>query len=442
MAAATDASDGGGRRIATSTGWTMGAAPAATEPDPRRGGPASPPTTDLEAALMSSSALEQQGHLVCDAVPLPRETGSTIVARAERTDTYSVRVVRSLPETLVCLGELLNGAKVALVTDETVLRMHGGPLIDGLREAGTDVQVASLPAGEASKSLRHATRLWDWLANSAIARRDVLLAFGGGVINDTGGWVASAYMRGVPYINVPTTLLAQVDGALGGKVAVNHEVAKNLLGAFYQPHGVVSNVAYLHTVSDRHLRAGLAEAIKKAVIASPEYWDFIEENVERIMARDLDALERLVHCAIAIKTALIERDPYEVDLRRPLNFGHTIGHPLETVTGYGPLLHGEAVAVGMVVESRIAARRGMLAEATLDRIVALLRRAGLPTTAADLPARIPATAVIVAMDKVRLIRAGSLRYVLPVALGETVIADDVTDAEALTALGDAGFDAA
>jgi 3-dehydroquinate synthase len=391
---------------------------------------------------MSISVRErQQPFVVQDAVPLPHAADEPIVARAHRSDAYPIAVTRTMPATLERLTGAIGGAKVAMVTDETVLALHGGALVDGLRDAGIDVQVAALPAGERSKSLAQASRLWNWLAESSIARRDVLLAFGGGVINDTGGWVASGYMRGIPYLNVPTTLLAQVDGALGGKVAVNHDVAKNLVGAFYQPCGVVSYVGFLRTVSDRHLRAGLAEAIKKAIIASPAYWEFIERHADAILERDLVALERLVHCASAIKTALIERDPYEQDLRRPLNFGHTIGHPLETVTGYGPILHGEAVAFGMVVESRIAANRGLLPEATLERIVDLLRRCGLPTQAADLPLAVDGSAVLASMEKVRLIRAGSLRYVLPRAFGASVIADDVSDREARRALAECGVGA-
>jgi 3-dehydroquinate synthase len=263
---------------------------------------------------------------------------------------------------------------------------------------------------------------------------------GGGVIADLGGWVASGYMRGVPYVNVPTTLLAQVDGALGGKVAVNHPLAKNLLGAFHQPAGVISAIAFLDTISDRHLRAGLAESIKKAIIASPAYFELIERALDAMLARDHKALEALVRGAAAIKCALVERDPYEEDLRRPLNFGHTIGHPLETVTGYGPLLHGEAVALGMVVESRIAAARGLLGPGLLERIERLLRRTGLPTTANDLAAPIQAHAVLDAMEKVRLIRAGSLRYVLPLGIGETLIADDVSEAEAREALAACGVE--
>jgi 3-dehydroquinate synthase len=258
------------------------------------------------------------------------------------------------------------------------------------------------------------------------------------VIADLGGWVASAYMRGIPYVNLPTTLLAQVDGALGGKVAVNHPLAKNLIGAFHQPAAVIANVGFLRTTSGRHLRAGLAETIKKAMIASPAYWVAIENDADAILARDPQALERLVRSAAAIKTALVERDPYEADLRRPLNFGHTIGHPLETVTGYGPLLHGEAVALGMVVESRIAAARGLLSVALLERLLTLLRRCGLPTTAAELAAPVEGEAVLAAMEHVRLIRAGSLRWVLPVDLGETVIADDVGDGEIRRALRDCG----
>lgn len=383
------------------------------------------PTIPLPAA--------DERFVVRDAVALPNRE-SAVEGRASRADAYPVHVTRSTDTLVQRLWDLVGDAKVAIITDRTVKELHGAPLLDAIDGAGIDAAVSVLPPGEVSKSLDNAVKLWDWLAHSALARRDVLLTFGGGVINDLGGWVASGYMRGIPYINLPTTLLAQVDGALGGKVAVNHELAKNLLGAFYNPIGVVSNVAFLETLDDRHLRAGLAESIKKAIIASPAYWDFLETDAEALLARDLDALHDLVTSASAIKTTLIERDPYEVDLRRPLNFGHTIGHPLETVTGYGPLLHGEAVAFGMVVESRIAVDRGLLEVETYDRIVALLHRVGLPTRATDLQVPVDEDAVIGAMEKVRLIRAGSLRYVLPVALGETVIADDITDAEARAAL--------
>ena len=374
---------------------------------------------------------------VLDDIPMP-EGDAPVVARAERRDRYEVHVTTSFDAMVERLAGLAGGTAVTVVTDETVEALYGAMLVRGLREAGLDPIVRAVPAGEASKSLDRAVELWHWLARTGAARREVLVAFGGGVIADLGGWVASAYMRGVPYVNVPTTLLAQVDGALGGKVAVNHPVAKNLIGAFHQPRGVVVDVGFLRSVSGRHLRAGLAEAIKKAVIASPAYWEFIDGSAEAILDREPAALERLVRAAAAIKTALIERDPYEDDLRRPLNFGHTVGHPLETVTGYGPLLHGEAVALGMVVESRIAAERGLLDPSLLERLEALLRRCGLPTRAGDLRAPVDGDAVMTAMEHVRLIRAGSLRWVLPAGLGATVIADDVEDEEVRRALRDCG----
>jgi 3-dehydroquinate synthase len=384
------------------------------------------------------SLIAPTGLHVRDDFPLA-EGRTAIVAAARRADHYTVHVTRSQAETERELTRMLDGARVAaVVTDEVVEALYGARLFAALRSAGAQVLAHAVPAGEQSKSLDEAVRLWNWLARSELGRRDVVVSFGGGVVCDLGGWVASAYMRGVPYVNVPTTLLAMVDGALGGKVAVNHPVAKNLLGAFEQPRGVIADVSYARSLDRRHLAAGLAECVKKGVIASPAYFAFIEEHAGALLGGDLDALEVLVRSAAAIKTALIERDPYEDDLRRPLNFGHTIGHPLETVTGYAPLLHGEAVAFGMVVESRIAARRGWLADATLERLVRLLETCRLPVHARDLPGGVSAAALIRATAKVRLIRAGSLRWVLPTELGETVIADDVADAELREALAECG----
>jgi 3-dehydroquinate synthase len=373
-----------------------------------------------------------------DEIRMPAE-GERVVARARRDESYVVHVVRDADAMGSRLGELLDGvATAALITDTTVEALHGAALVRALRAREVDVVARAVPAGERTKSLGTAVRLWNWLADTGLARRDVVITFGGGVINDLGGWVASAYMRGVPYVNLPTTLLAMVDGALGGKVAVNHRVAKNLLGAFQQPAGVISDVRYLRTLDRRHLAAGIAECVNKGVIASPDYFAFIEDHADALLAGDLVALGRLVSAASAIKCALIERDPYEEDLRRPLNFGHTVGHPLETVTGYGPLLHGEAVAFGMAVEARVAAERGWLAESVLERLLSVLRRCDLPVTADELPVAVRADALVAATEKVRLIRAGSLRWVLPLDLGDTVIADDVTEAELRGALAACG----
>jgi 3-dehydroquinate synthase len=389
-----------------------------------------------DGAGMSIATLT--GLRVEDAIALPR-ADEPVIATARREDRYAVHVTRDAAGTSPRLRELLDGVStVAVITDATVDALYGPELRRELRSLDVDVIARTVPAGEHSKSLDRAVELWHWLAQSPLGRRDLVLCFGGGVICDMGGWVASVYMRGIPYANVPTTLLAMVDGALGGKVAVNHPVAKNLLGAFQQPAGVVCDLRYLRSLDRRHLAAGVAECVKKGVIASPAYFEFIERTAGALVSGDPAALETLVRSAAAIKTALIERDPYEIDLRRPLNFGHTIGHPLETVTGYAPLLHGEAVAFGMAVEARIAARRGWLDAALLDRLLGVLSACGLPTEARALPERVSADALVAATEKVRLIRAGSLRWVLPVALGETVIADDVTTDEVRAALADCG----
>jgi 3-dehydroquinate synthase len=248
-------------------------------------------------------------------------------------------------------------------------------------------------------------------------------------------------MRGVRYVNLPTTLIGQVDAGIGGKLAVNHPVAKNLIGAFSQPRAVISDVSFLKTVGRRQLRAGLAESIKKAIIASPAYWRLIDDSAGAILAGHDAALEALVHGAGAIKAELIERDPYEADSRRTLGFGHAIAHPVETITGYNQLLHGEAVAFGMAVESRLAAARGLLGADRLDQILGLLRRVDLPTTALELPAEIDGQRLLRATERIRLIRGGGYRFVLPLDLGETVIADDVTPEELRAALRACGVDA-
>jgi 3-dehydroquinate synthase len=374
-----------------------------------------------------------------DAIELP-PPGERVHGRAARTDSYPILVTRSLGETVECLLELIGDAKVAVVTDSTVAELHGEALLGALADAGVEPDLMAVPAGERHKTPEQVLELLDWLTGTQLTRRDVIVTFGGGVVIDMGGWVASSYMRGVPYVNLPTTLVGQVDAGIGGKLAVNHAVAKNLIGGFFQPRGVISDVSFLRTLDRRALRAGLAESIKKAIIASPAYWDLIEDHAEPILAGDPDSLERLVHGASAIKAELIARDPYEQDARRTLGFGHALAHPLETVTGYSALLHGEAVAFGMVVEAHMAEARGLLPPATLERILRLLRRVGLPTTAAELPAEVDGERLLEAVERIRLIRGGGYRFVLPIELGETVIADDVGPDELRAALAVAGID--
>lgn len=370
-----------------------------------------------------------------DDQPIPALDGP-ITTSVQRTSTYSIHVTSGEGAALQMLAAVIGDRTVAVVTDETVDRIHAGRIGEWLSGSGLKVQKIAIPAGEQSKSLATASRLLDWLAQTDIRRRDILLAVGGGVVIDTVGWVASAYMRGIPYINVPTTLLAQVDAAIGGKVGVDHHIAKNLIGAFYAPHAVVSCVDWLATLDSRQVRSGLAEAIKMAVICSPQLFAFIEQHLESLLALDVSVLRSLVHAASAIKCALVERDPYEIDLRRTLNFGHTVGHAVETVTGYGPVLHGEAVAYGMAVAVRVATARGVLAPAVAARITGILRAVRLPVVPAELAVTPAADDVIAALAKVRQVRDGSLRFVLPVSMGSALIAPDVGDDEIRAALTD------
>jgi 3-dehydroquinate synthase len=371
--------------------------------------------------------------MLCDRFPL--SVGARpLVASATRADRYRVHVVDVIPAAVDLVAAEVAGRRVALVTDTTVRRLHGDGLAAHLRQRGIDVRVAAIPPGEQSKRLDTAYRLIDWLASGDLRRRDLLLAVGGGVVCDTAGWVASAYMRGLPYLNVPTTLMAQTDAAIGGKVGVDHGEAKNLVGAFYQPVAVVSCLAYLSTLDARQRRNGLAEVVKKGVIASPELFEFVASQYRAVLDLQPDSLETLVRAASAVKCALVDRDPYERDLCRPLNFGHTVGHAVETATGYRPVLHGEAVSFGMAVAVRIARARGLLAPAVADRIVGLLAAIGLPVKRSQLAVPVSEDVLVDALDKVRQIRDGRLRFVLPVDLGAVLICDDVSAAEVCSAL--------
>jgi 3-dehydroquinate synthase len=357
-----------------------------------------------------------------------------ITTSTSRSSTYSIHVSSDENTALKAIAEAVGNRMVAMITDETVDILHAERISQWLSAHVSKLQKIVLPAGESSKSLPTAFHLLDWLAQSGIRRRDIIVAVGGGAIIDTGGWVASIYMRGISYLNVPTTLLAQVDAAIGGKVAVNHNTAKNLIGGFYAPDAVVSCTDWLSTLDSRQFRSGLAEAIKMAVISSGQLLAFIEQHLESLAALDPRCLQSLVHAASVIKCVLVERDPYEVDLRRTLNFGHTVGHAVETVTGYGPVLHGEAVAYGMAVAIRVARARGVLAPSIAARIVAILRSVGLPVALGDLPAVPEEEDVIRALEKVRQVRDGSLRFVLPTGIGSALIVDDVCDDEIRSAL--------
>jgi 3-dehydroquinate synthase len=287
-----------------------------------------------------------------------------------------------------------------------------------------------VPPGEASKSLDLARRLYDELARQRVERRDIILTFGGGVVGDLGGFVAATWLRGIRFLQIPTTLEAAIDASVGGKTAINHPAGKNLIGAFHQPIGVVVDTDFLATLPQRDFVAGLGESVKHAAISPGDFLDWHEARVEDILARAPGALTELIARNCTIKAAIVSRDEREADLRAILNYGHTIGHALEHHFGY-ELRHGECVALGMLVANEINCQRGGLDRAVADRIAALIARLSLPTR---LPRRVDPAEIARLCQADKKMQGGAVRFVLLAGLGSTVRAANVTDAEIEQAL--------
>ncbi len=330
------------------------------------------------------------------------------------TGGYEVHLGRGL---LARVGELarqrgLRG-RAAVVTNPTVGGLYAPVVVESLRKAGFDPLVVEVPDGEAFKTLDTVRSLYDRFVEGGLDRASPVFALGGGVIGDTAGFAAATYMRGVPLVQLPTSLLAMVDASVGGKVAVDHPRGKNLIGAFHQPELVVVDPDVLATLPEDEFRAGLAEVIKAGVIGSPGLFEHLER-------RGAEPLEWVIGEAIRVKAAVVEEDPYERGRRAILNLGHTFGHALEVLSGFS-LRHGEAVAVGMAIAAEVAVRLGLCESSVRERLVALLRKFGLPTACGGYEPE--AIWEAMATDKKR--RGQRLRFVLPRAIGQVVVADDV-----------------
>ncbi len=315
------------------------------------------------------------------------------------------------------------GAAAFIVTDENVLA-HAKTVQAALEQAGFKVGIAIRPAGEGQKSLQVAAELFDALVDLPADRKTLIVAVGGGVIGDLAGFVAATYARGLDLLMVPTTLLAMVDSSVGGKVAVNHPRAKNLIGCFHQPKGVWIDAAALATLPEREFRSGLAEVVKYGVILDAAFFRYLEENVAAILGRERAAIEHIVRGCCRMKADVVEKDEREeTGLRAVLNYGHTFAHAFETAAGYGGWLHGEAVAAGMVCASRLAERRGLISSDLTQRQVCLLQAFGLPVR----PERWNADALLRTMRSDKKALAGKMRFILPRRLGEVALFDDVPE---------------
>ncbi len=313
--------------------------------------------------------------------------------------------------------------RTAIVTNTTVAALYLQPFAQSLRSAGVDVTSIVLEDGERYKDWATLNRVYDALLEGRCDRKTTLIALGGGVVGDLAGFAAATYMRGIPFIQVPTTLLAQVDSSVGGKTGINHPLGKNMIGAFYQPRLVLADTAVLATLPPRELSAGMAEVIKHGLIRDGAFFAWLEQNMEKLLGGDQDALAHAVLRCCEIKAAVVAADERETGVRALLNFGHTFGHAIESGLGFGNWLHGEAVAAGMAMAADLSCRLGFIGQADVRRIIALLKRAGLPSAPPD----IAAERLLQLMGADKKTEGGKLRFVLLDAIGAASIHSDVPD---------------
>jgi 3-dehydroquinate synthase len=351
--------------------------------------------------------------------------------------SYDVHIgFDTLPELGRHVARAGGGRRALLVADAAVADSHAPLAASSLHAAGIATQLVLVPPGEGSKTLEAAARLYDACLEAGLDRTSFVVALGGGVVGDLAGFVAATYMRGIPFVQVPTTLLAQVDASVGGKVAVDHPRAKNLIGAFHQPRLVWCDVATLGTLPQAELVAGLAEAIKSGLLGDARYYRFLRRHHQRILERDGPTLVRVVAGAVRVKAKVVAGDEREESgARAVLNLGHTLGHAIEAVAGYGVVRHGEAVAVGMVAAGRLALGRGLWSPRWQRELEATLEAVGLPTR---LPSPLSARELLAAMRHDKKAVDGRLRWILPRQPGEVVVVPDVGADEIVPVLRDLG----
>ncbi len=344
--------------------------------------------------------------------------------------TYTIEIAPGITSRL---RATLDGAGLParrfIVSSQTVWRFHGRDL-----QSAVDEEPILLPDGERYKQLSTVGRIYDALIRANADRSSAIVAIGGGVVGDVAGFAAATYLRGIPVVQVPTTLLAQVDSAVGGKVGVNHPMGKNLIGAFHPPTAVVVDPSLLSTLPRREFRAGLYEVVKYGVIASRALFDRTASDLKSLFAREANALLPVVAESCRIKASIVEQDERETGLRRTLNFGHTAGHALEAVTKYRRFLHGEAVAYGMLAAADLAATRGVLPAADREMLAAQIMQMGPLPPVSDLSA----ADILEATKRDKKVIGGKLHFVLPTSIGATTTVSDVTTQEltrALVAIG-------
>ncbi len=347
--------------------------------------------------------------------------------------SYPIRIGSGLVTDMAHWRGAIRGKHVLIVSDENVAPLYAAGVQDLLESADSSLLVDSLTlrAGEAHKNLDAVSKIFDALAQLGATRDACVIALGGGVVGDIAGFAAACWMRGIDFIQVPTTLLAMVDSSVGGKTGVDHAAGKNLIGAFHQPRAVIADLDTLSTLPERELRAGFAEVIKTACIGDAGFFDWLDANANALLARDATALTHAIATCCRYKAAVVACDERESGKRALLNFGHTFGHAIETEAGYGSLLHGEAVAIGMLLAARLSTQLGMSEEIDTQRLRALLQSFCLPT---ELPRNLKPRALLDRMRLDKKNRAGTLRLILWRGIGHTEIVEGVSEADVLSAL--------
>jgi 3-dehydroquinate synthase len=335
--------------------------------------------------------------------------------------TYGILIGDQLFDQASSYVGLPAAACAVIVTNETVAPLYAQRLAAALTPRYPVIHTVVLPDGESYKTWESLNLIFDALLGHGCDRKTVLFALGGGVVGDMTGFAAASYMRGVPFVQVPTTLLAQVDSSVGGKTAINHPLGKNMIGAFYQPQRVICDLDTLKTLPERELSAGLAEVIKYGPIADMAFLDWIETNIGALMAREPQALAHAVKRSCEIKALVVGQDERESGLRAILNFGHTFGHAIEAGMGYGQWLHGEAVGCGVVMAARLSQALGLVDEAFVERLTALIHRAGLPTVAPVLEAKDNVGRYLALMRVDKKSEAGEIKFVLIDGPGKAVV---------------------
>lgn len=333
------------------------------------------------------------------------------------------------------LKPLCLGKKLLLVTNPPVKHLYGRTVEQSLHKSGYEVTAVEVPDSEQAKSLDQAQKLYDIMYQLGFDRQSAVLALGGGVVGDLAGFVAATYMRGVALVQIPTTLLAQVDSSVGGKVAINHPKGKNIIGAFYQPKLVLSDTDTLKTLNKRDVLSGLAEVIKTAIIMDGDFFRWLEVNINQVLQLESTAVAKIVEKSCQIKAQIVEADEKEQGQRAILNYGHTVGHAVEMLSGYDTYRHGEAVAIGMVAEANIALELGLISAEVVKEIKGLLERSGLPT---EIPDCLQPTEIIAAMYKDKKVFNGALTITMIKDIGQALLVNGVAEDVVLRVLKTGG----